>query len=267
MAFLQVNYFSSSLWRQTTFHLCLPNDVPAEWEVDSAAYERPMKTLMLLQGYSGNTFDWPLGSVINDIAVRHNIAVIMPSGDNSFYLNAKGCCFKYADFVGFELLDYVRKTFNLSKEAKDTFIAGLSMGGFGAIHAGLEHPEKYGKIIGLSSAMIVNTLKDIKPGTKDDIADYDYYAQVFGDLQKVKESTNDPEFLINERIKKGDKIQPIFMACGTEDFLLENNREFRDFLLEKNVDLTYKESPGIHDWKFWNEYLEPSIKWALGEEG
>lgn len=266
MAFLQVSYFSTSLWRQTAFHMCLPNDVPPEMKMGNKCYDRPMKTLMLLQGYSGNTFDWPLGSLISDIALRYNLAVIMPSGDNSFYLNAKGVCFKYADFVGFELLDYVRNTFDLSREAKDTFIAGLSMGGFGSIHAGLEHPENYGKIIGLSSALIVNKLKDVKPGGKDDIADYDYYCHVFGDLQKVKETTNDPEFIVNERLKNGEKIQPIFMACGSEDFLIENNREFRDFLLEKKVDLTYKESPGIHDWNFWNEYLEPSIKWALEEK-
>ena len=266
MAFVQMSYFSTSIWRQTVFHVCLPNDVPPEMKMGNKNYDRPMKTLMLLQGYSGNTFDWPLGSLISDISLRYNLAVIMPSGDNSFYTNAAGCCYKYADFVGFELLDYVRETFNLSKDAKDTFIAGLSMGGFGAIHAGLEHPEKYSKIIGLSSALIINKLGDIQPGAKDDIADYDYYCHVFGDLKKVKETTNDPEFIVKERLNKGDKIQPVFMACGSEDFLIENNREFRDFLLEKKVDLTYKESHGIHDWNFWNQYLEPAIKWALEEE-
>ncbi len=265
MSFIEYTYFSPSIWRQTTFHMCLPNDTPELMREGNACYDRPMKTLMLLQGYSGNTLDWPLGSLVSDIALRYNLAVIMPSGDNSFYLNASGCCFKYADFVGFELLDYVRRTFHLSEKAEDTFIAGLSMGGFGAIHAGLSHPEKYGKIIGLSSAMIVNTLKDIHPGEKDEIADYDYYRFVFGDLTKVKETENDPEYIIKKRLQKGDTIQPIFMACGSEDFLIANNREFRDFLMEHQVDLTYKESEGIHDWKFWNHYLEPAIKWALEE--
>ena len=94
MSFLQINYFSPSIWRQTTFHMCFPNDTPPELKEGNKCYERPMKTLMLLQGYSGNTFDWPLGSLISDIALRYNIAVIMPSGDNSFYTNAKGCCYK-----------------------------------------------------------------------------------------------------------------------------------------------------------------------------
>ena len=66
-------------------------------------------------------------------------------------------------------------------------------------------------------------------------------------------------------MEKGEAIQPIFMACGTEDFLLEKNRQFRDFLKEQGVDVAYHEGPGIHDWKFWNEYLEPGVRWMLGE--
>ena len=68
---------------------------------------------------------------------------------------------------------------------------------------------------------------------------------------------------MTERLKKEEKIQPIFMACGSEDFLLNENHEFRDFLEKKGVDVTYKESAGIHDWKFWNEYLEPAIQWLI----
>lgn len=60
-------------------------------------------------------------------------------------------------------------------------------------------------------------------------------------------------------------IQPIFMACGTEDFLIRENRAFHHFLKAEGVNVTYKESQGVHDWKFWNEYLEIAILWMLGE--
>ena len=137
------------------------------------------------------------------------------------------------------------------------------MGGFGAIHTALKYPEYFGKMFGLSSALIVNGIKGMKPGTHNDIADYDYYEQIFGDLDQLEESENNPEYIVNKRLKKGEKIQPIFMACGSEDFLLNENHEFRDFLLKNKVDVTYKESTGIHEWKFWNEYLEPAIEWLL----
>ena len=66
---------------------------------------------------------------------------------------------------------------------------------------------------------------------------------------------------MTERLKKEEKIQPIFMACGSEDFLLNENHEFRDFLEKKGVDVTYKESTGIHDWKFWNGSLTRKQKY------
>jgi putative tributyrin esterase len=190
----------------------------------------------------------------------------MPAGENSFYLNGKGVGRGYETFTAEELPSYCQKTFGLSDKPEDNFIGGLSMGGFGAIHTALKYPERFGKMFGLSSALIVNGIKGMKPGEKNDIADYDYYAQIFGNLDQLDDSENNPEYLVTERRKKGETIQPIFMACGTEDFLLNENHEFRDFLEKEGVKVTYKESTGIHEWKFWNEYLEPAIQWLLDVE-
>ena len=121
-------------------------------------------------------------------------------------------------------------------------------------------------MFGLSSAMIQYDIAGMKPGEKNEIADYDYYLQVFGNLEHLDTSENNPDYLIREKKKRGEKIQPVFMACGTEDFILKNNRVFSDFLNSQNVDLTYYESEGIHDWKFWNQYLEPAICWGLEEK-
>lgn len=63
--------------------------------------------------------------------------------------------------------------------------------------------------------------------------------------------------------EKRDKDAASFLACGTEDALVENNRRFRNFLQEQGEEVVYHESAGIHDWKFWNEYLEPAIIWVL----
>ena len=69
--------------------------------------------------------------------------------------------------------------------------------------------------------------------------------------------------IIRQRRERGESIQPVFMACGTEDFLLENNRSFYEFLKKEGIEVDYHESTGTHDWKFWNEYLEPAVKWML----
>jgi len=266
MSELYVRMFAPSIMRFTSFTMVLPVDAPSFITEGNLHYKRPIKTLFLLHGFSGNSFDWISGSNISELSGKYNIAVVMPQGDNSFYLNGRGSCNKYEDFICIDLVNYIRKVFGLAKTPMETFIAGLSMGGFGAIHSALAHPDVFGKMIGLSSAFICDAISGMKPGTFDGMADYDYYVNVFGDLDKIDESPNNPKYLVKQRLARGDKIQPIFMACGTEDNLLQANRDFRDFLEKHNVNVCYIEDSGKHDWAFWNKYLEPAIKWALQEE-
>src|SRR5690554_1229486 len=152
MAVFQVDYYSKALEKSTCFHMVLPNDLPPMMVEGNENYNRPMKTLFLLHGYSGSSKDWLMGSSVNEMAGKYNMAVVMPSGDNSFYLDGKGKGRAYCKYVGEELVDYVRSTFNLATNKEDTFIGGLSMGGFGAMHTGLYYPETFGKIVALSSA-------------------------------------------------------------------------------------------------------------------
>ena len=260
MALLQVTYLSKALKKSSTFHMYLPNDTAEEMKNEN--YERSMKVLFLLHGFTGCSIDWVSGGLMQEVSLKYNMAVIMPSGDNSFYLNYKGTGHSYCEFVGKEIVEYVNNTFHLNIKRNDTYIGGLSMGGFGAIHTGLSYPETFGKIIALSSALIIHDIKHMKEGDEDSIADFDYYTSVFGPLDKVEESKNNPESLICDLKKRGVDIPQIYMACGTEDFLLEQNRAFYRFLKQEAVDVEYYESPGIHDWKFWNEYLDKAVYWA-----
>lgn len=265
MALFQANYFSKALMRVTTFHMIVPNDVMPEMVKGNENYRRETKTLYMLHGFSGNSLDWMMGSLAQDMAIKYNLAIVMPSGENSFYLNQKGTGKAYATFVGEELVAYVGKTFGLSVKKEDLCIGGLSMGGFGAIHTGLKYKDTFGRMFGLSSALIIHDIENASSDFRNDVADYDYYVSTFGDLTKLEASENNPEYLIKQRKENREEIQPIFMACGTEDFLLEQNRDFNNFLVKQGVDVTYKESAGIHDWKFWNEYFEPAILWMLKE--
>ncbi len=263
MALLQVDYFSNSLARSTCFQLILPNDSPSYMTDNNDNYKRKMKTLFLLHGYSGSSKDWLYGSKAQELAGKYNMAIVMPTGENSFYLDQKGTGKAYCRHVGQELVEYIRKTFNIAMTKEDTYIGGLSMGGFGAIHTGLYYPETFGKIVGLSSALIIYNVKNLNKDAKDGIADYDYYVSVFGDLDKLETSTNNPEQLIRNLKKENKPIPGIYMACGTEDFLINENRLFHKFLKDEGIAVEYIESPGIHNWDFWNYYLEPSIQWLL----
>lgn len=262
MAFLQVNFFSNSLRKLTTFNALVPLDrfkMPGENET----LNQPMKALYLLHGYSGNYMDWICNSNVQELSLKYNIAVFMPSGENFFYLDDIEMGSLYSKYIGNELVEFTRKMFPLSEKRENTFIGGLSMGGYGAIRNGLKYFNTFSRIIALSSALITYNIDGIPVDYKNDIADYNYYSRVFGDVNKIKGSDRDPEALILQ-LKQGKKqIPKIFMSCGTEDFLLQENRKFHKFLISEGIEHTYKESSGMHDWKFWNEYIEKGIEWAV----
>ena len=266
MSYFEGNYYSMALQKQVSLSIILPNDAISFFTQGNKHYERAPKTLYLLHGFSENHRAWLSGSSIQEIALRYNLAVVMPCGDNSFYLNQKGTGRQYANFVGEELVNYVTKTFGLSDKREDTFVGGLSMGGFGAIHTGVMFGDTFSKVVALSSAMIIHEIKNQKPGYSNGIADYDYYCTTFGDLEVLETSEKNPEYIMKKRKAEGKPLPPIYMAVGTEDFLIEHNREFHRFLEEEDMEVVYYESEGAHDWKFWNSYIEPAVQWLLGEE-
>jgi putative tributyrin esterase len=261
MATMEINFFSKSLKKIVTLTALVPVDSFVSPEDNACIPEGGFKSLYLLHGFSGTFSDWLTGSNIQELSLEHKIAVFMPSCGNNFYLDDMERSELYQQFAGEELVEMTRLLFPLSHKREDTFIGGLSMGGFGAIHTGFAYPETFGRIIALSSALIIHNIAGISADFKDHVADYNYYRAVFGDLNHLVESTNNPETLLDMLLHDKKKVPKIFMACGTEDFLIKENRAFHDFLNSRNIDHTYFESTGIHNWAFWNEYIGKAVKW------
>ena len=262
MARLHIEYFSNALRRPTEFSMVIPNDHMSglPWEKSKAAQAAPMKTLFLLHGYSGKAGNW----VPEGLPEKYNFAIVMPSSENSFYLDGQCTGHAFQTMLGIELVDYVRRTFHLANGPEDTCIAGLSMGGFGALHTGLAYPDRFGKICALSSALIVHEISKMQPGQSNGVANYAYYAECFGDLPTALERDVNPEVLAHKLKAAGAKIPEIFMACGTEDFLLENNRTFHRFLEQEGIEHQYHESAGNHNMAFWTEYITKGVEWMFG---
>ncbi|WP_252891261.1 alpha/beta hydrolase [Thermoclostridium stercorarium] len=192
MAYLQVNFFSKALKRLTVFNAFIPLDY-MEARSGGNSSGQPFKALYLLHGYHGNHMDWVCNSNMQLFSSKYNIAVFMPSGENFFYLNDTDSGAMYSEYIGCELVEFTRKMFPVSDKRENTFIGGLSMGGYGAIRNGLKYSETFGRIIALSSALIVDKIAGIPVDYNDGIADYKYYSRVFGDVNKVKGSDKDPE--------------------------------------------------------------------------
>lgn len=259
MAIIEVNFISKCLMRTVTFNAIIPVDKFGPQAEN--AEQKPLKTLYLLHGIFGNYTDWVNGTRIQAWAEANDLAVIMPSGENRFYLDDEKSGELYGEFIGKELVEFTRKLFPLSDKREDTFIAGLSMGGYGAIRNGLKYAENFGCVIGLSAALVHDTWKDADNSAPIFTFRRNYYEVIFGEYDKVKGSDKDPKALLLKLKEEGRPVPKMYLCCGTEDGLVTANRDFRDFLNENGVDLTYVEGPGKHDWVFWDTYIKKVLDW------
>lgn len=262
MSFFNGTFFSTELSRPVHFMAVLSND--CQWGTDTNPhFKRPAKNVYLLHGYSGCDTDWFTNAPLGDLANRFNVNFFMPNGDNSFYLDQPETGLHYASYVGKEFVEYTRKTFGLSDKREDTLIGGLSMGGFGTLHTALAFPETFSKAIALSSALIVDGLKYFKPDMDNPMANYAYYAHTFGNLEKAAETDVNPKVLAKKLIDNGGQRPELFMACGTEDFLIQPNREMKEYLDSIGYPVTFVTAPGVHDFVFWRAHLEKGLEWAI----
>lgn len=266
MSIQHVRFTADSLRRPAHFNLILPNDTPSWFLKDNPAYNRPAKTLVLLHGYGEDEYTWITDFNIHQLAYINNIAVILPAGENGFYVDSASTGKKYATLIGKEIIEYVRKNYNLATKKEDTFIAGYSMGGYGAQHIAFQFPETFSACSGLSSATIQKGIMGLKAGEDNGVANYEYYEAVFGELSTLDKTPMDLEFQIKQLKSKGIQIPRIYNACGTEDFLLNENRAMHAFYEKEGVPHEYKESAGSHNMRFWGEYLPKVVEWMLSEK-
>ena len=259
MALIQVNYVSAALQRTVPLQVILPVDKLAPDR--KLPEEKKFKTLYLLHGYLGNYTDWVSGTRIQRWAEERDLAVVMPSGDNAFYVDrpATGNC--YGQFIGEELVEVTRRMFPLSRKREDTFIGGLSMGGFGAMRNGLKYHETFGSIISFSGVLQMLENSSVNPKKTDLL----FLEETFGNLEQVLTSDKNPAWLVKHLSGKKN-LPKVYIACGTEDSLLPHSRGFRDLLIANGFDVTYEEGPGGHEWDFWDTYIKKALAWLPLED-
>ncbi len=169
----------------------------------------------------------------------------------------------YGEYVGKELVEFIRKSFPVSKKREDTYIGGLSMGGFGAMRNGLKYSETFGAIVSLSGAFVLNekTLEEVEnPVFPADTMVYK--KRVYGeDLAAALVSDKNPTWLIETMAKEGKEFPDIYMAIGTEDFLLEENEKVHKLLTDCGVKHEFVTGPGGHEWDFWDTYIKKAMDW------
>lgn len=263
MALIQVTFTSHSLMRTVPLMVVLPAD---KFDRDTLRPERSFPTLYLLHGVFGNCTDWVSGTRIQRWAQERDLAVVMPSGDNRFYVDQPDTADCYGRFIGEELVEITRRMFPLSRRRQDTFIGGLSMGGYGALRNGLKYNRTFGSIAALSTANVTAVLDSYLDDTDNFLQSKAYIQGLFGPLDQVPGSDKDLYALADSLAGKREEQPRIYMACGTDDSLLTVNRNLAQRLKRDGFDLTYREAPGAHEWDFWDSQIKQVLEWLpLGE--
>jgi S-formylglutathione hydrolase FrmB len=206
---------------------------------------------MQLHGLSDDCDSWLERSNL----VRHvaglPLVIALPDGGTSGYVNWKPSerlqKDRYEDLLIRDIPNHLRRHVNVTDGP--WAIGGLSMGGYGAVKLGLKHHETFASVNSHSGAL--GFLQD--PERAKNLSPE--FRRIFGEDPSGGEE--DP-FAIVQKIDHG-RIPALRLDCGTDDFLLDQNRAFHAKLQDLRIPHEYEEFPGGHNWEYWDEHVRQAI--------
>jgi len=215
----------------------------------------PHPVLYLLHGLSDDHTTWQRRPSIERYVADLGLAVVMPAVNRSFYANmASGP--RYWDYISEEVPAVARRLFRLSERREETYVAGLSMGGYGAFKLALSFPERYAAGASLSGAL------DMAHVSRDDPKWIREMEGIFGCLEDLPGSPYDLLHLVRQAGSSTSEPPALYACCGTDDLLLDANRAFRDCAVAAGLPLEYGETPGAdHEWGYWDVMIRRVLEW------
>ncbi|MCR5485018.1 MAG: esterase family protein [Clostridiales bacterium] len=256
MAFLQLDFFSRALNVASSVNVILP-EPDQGIGVGASKGDRKPKVLYLLHGYSDDHSIWMRRTSVERYVSEYNIAVIMPAVNHSYYCNeAQGE--RYWDYISEELPNAMKGFFNISSSPEDTFAAGLSMGGYGAMKLALTYPERF-SAVGCFSGVL-----DVADPARYEGEEKAKKERIFGPVEKIAGSENDLFYLMKKSENAPSKPK-LYISCGTSDFLYGSFKKFVPEIKKHGFDVTTFEKPDeTHNWRFWDEEIAKFIPFAFG---
>jgi putative tributyrin esterase len=252
MAHLRCDFFSEALSLGTSMTVLLPQPA-APIGMPSGATGGPPPVLYLLHGLSDDDTAWLRRTSIERYAAALGLAVVMPQVHRSFYTDQASGGGRYWTFLTEELPELVGSLFRVSQRREDTFAAGLSMGGYGALKWALRQPERFAAAASLSGALDVAALRARRARAEDPRM----FDRIFGAAGIPPQE--DLFALLRSQAERD--LPPLYLGCGTEDALIADNHAFRDACAEVKVPLETSFSAGSHEWGYWDEKIQDVLAW------
>lgn len=248
MAKFNCNVISYTLKRTVDITVVIPSPtIPESMGMfGTKACHKPIAkypVLYLLHGFGNNHATWSGYTSVELFAEERNIAVVMLSAENKSYVNHPSGD-QFYDFIAYELPEFICGMFPISEQPKDTYIAGLSMGGFGTFVHALNRPKQFTAFGAFSAAVALNP------------------SALLGGESKPIDPMFDPLTLARKIVENKGDFPKAYIACGEEDFLYKDNLQFQAQLIEMGADVTWVSLPNYgHEWRFWNLQVEAFLDW------
>jgi putative tributyrin esterase len=218
--------------------------------------------LYLLHGLGGHYSDWLTRTNVADYAAQYRMIVVMPEGNDSWYVDgAAGVNDKYESYILKELMPDVDKRYRTIQARYGRAVAGLSMGGYGAIKYGLKYPSTFAFAGSVSGAFGVTRYTEKEMGG----ANWEPFLKIFGPPGSDTRKANDI-FEITKALTPGRiaSLPYFYFDCGTEDAAqhFNPNRELSGTFIEKKIPHEYRELPGNHSWSYWDQQVKEVLRIA-----
>ncbi|MDQ3586693.1 MAG: esterase family protein [Acidobacteriota bacterium] len=256
-----VRFESKLVGRALPYNVVLPIDYHAP-EQKMTRYP----ALYLLHGFTGSYDDWLKRTRLADYAKAYRMIVVTPEGENSWYTDSAGVPRdKFETYIIEELIPDVQKRFRTVEARAGRAVAGLSMGGYGALKFGVKYPDKFALAASMSGAVGAASWRD-----ENDLAAASHLRhsllQTFGGAGHPTKAANDLFRLVRELPAERLAQLPFFyFDIGTEDALrlLAPNRALADLFVERKIPHEYRQLPGGHNWRLWDQQVQEVLRLAV----
>lgn len=254
MALINLTFRSKVLGEEARLCVILPTRDNGRETVKNG---EKFKVLYVLHGGSDDSTYYVRNTSIERYASDCGFAVVMPEVRLSFYSDmVRGQ--KYFTYISEEVPYIAENIFPISNKREDHYIIGNSMGSHGAMKWALRCPEYFAGAAGMSG---VGELEELGFYTRLSSLKNNPVKNSFGSVNEYVNSENDLKYLAKKLVESGKSIPRLFSCCGTEDFTYTGVKDFVEYATKIGLPLEFKDGPGVHDWVFWDNWMQYIIKW------
>ena len=252
-----IQFDSKLIGKRLPYNVLLPRDYD-----NPAAKDKHYPVLCLLHGLFGHYDNWANLTRLVDYSANYDVIIVMPEGNDSWYTDSATVpSDKYETYIVAELIPDVQRRFRAIDNRNGRAIAGLSMGGYGALKFGIKYPQLFGFVASISGALGAPSYTRSDLQRSEDI--WLTLPPVFGADNSATRNANDLNKLLSEvPASRVSELPFIYLDCGTEDPFFPASKSFSELLLSRKIPHEYRERPGNHSWTYWGTQVQEVLRLA-----